>query len=268
MEVFTRSYYHLVKIFSFYLTEEASPNIRMSLSDAPSTEGSEARLLIAEDDPEVGAGLEDLFAREGYEVRRTTNGENTLEEITTLPPYDLVLLDVKLPEKDGFEVLREARQAGVNSPVIMLTVKDEHKHKLRGFDLGADDYVAKPFDPKELKARVEAVISRSESGLPDTDDTFSFGNVTVHFRDETIMKEDEKLELTELEFGILEYFIKHRGRTVSRKQLLRDVWGISGDITTRTIDRHVASLRKKIEPTPNDPDFLETVYGIGYKFVE
>jgi DNA-binding response OmpR family regulator len=240
----------------------------MSFSDVPSTDTSEVRLLIAEDDPEVGAGLEDLFSRKGYEVRRATDGEHALEEITTLPPYDLVLLDVKMPEKDGFEVLREARQAGVDSPVIMLTVKDEHKHKLRGFDLGADDYVTKPFDAKELAARAEAVLSRNESDLPTTGEVFSFGDITVHFPDETAKREDDALELTDLEFDILEYFIKHRGRTVSRKQLLRDVWGISGDITTRTIDRHVASLRKKIEPTPDDPDYLKTVYGIGYKFVE
>jgi len=240
----------------------------MSFSDVPSTDTSEVRLLIAEDDPEVGAGLEDLFSRKGYEVQRATDGKHALEEITTLPPYDLVLLDVKMPEKDGFEVLREARQAGVDSPVIMLTVKDDHKHKLRGFDLGADDYVTKPFDAKELAARAEAVLSRNESDLPTTGEVFSFGNITVHFPDGTAKKEDEALDLTDLEFNILEYFIKHRGRTVSRKQLLRDVWGISGDITTRTIDRHVASLRKKIEPTPDDPVYLKTVYGIGYKFVE
>jgi DNA-binding response OmpR family regulator len=239
----------------------------MSSPDDPPTDAPEARLLIAEDDPEVGGHLEDLFSRKGYEVRHTTDGDHALQEMTTLPPYDLVLLDVKLPEKDGFEVLREARQAGVDSPVIMLTVKDEHKHKLRGFDLGADDYVTKPFDTKELAARVEAVLSRSESALPDTGDVFSFDNITVHFPDERARKDGEDLELTDLEFDILEYFIKHRGRTVSRKQLLRDVWGISGDITTRTIDRHVASLRKKIEPEPDDPTYLQTVYGIGYKFV-
>lgn len=240
----------------------------MSLSDASSTESAEARLLIAEDDPDVRAGLDDLFSREGYEVRRTADGENALQELTTLPPYDIALLDVNLPEKDGFEVLREARQAGVDSPVIMLTVKDEHKHKVRGFDLGADDYVTKPFDPKELAARVEAVLSRSESDLPDTGDAFSFGDITIDFPEQAVTKDDEEVDLTDLEFDVLEYLVRHRGRTVSRKQLLRDVWGISGDITTRTIDRHVASLRKKIETTPEDPAHLKTVYGIGYKFVE
>ncbi|MFB6098604.1 MAG: response regulator transcription factor [Salinibacter sp.] len=241
----------------------------MSLSDLPRTESREARLLIAEDDPEIGDGLEDLFTRKGYEVRLTSDGASALQEMTTLPPYDLVILDVKLPEKGGFEVLREARNAGVDSPVIMLTVKDEHKHKIRGFNLGADDYVTKPFDTKELAARVEAVLSRSESDLPDTGDRYTFGDLTVHFPDERVVKEGtDEIELTDLEFDILAYLIRHRGRTVSRKQLLRDVWGISGDITTRTIDRHVASLRKKIEPTPDEPTHLQTVYGIGYKFVE
>jgi len=237
----------------------------MSAADLSSPE---AQLLIAEDDPELGESLKDFFSRQGYDIRRTTDGEDTLQEMITLPPFDLVLLDVKLPEKDGFEVLREARQAGVDSPVIMLTVKDEHKHKIRGFDLGADDYVTKPFDPKELAARVKAVLSRSEAGLPDTGDVFSFGKLTVHFPKQTVTVMDGEIELTELEFDILEYFIKHRGRTVSRKQLLRDVWGISGDITTRTIDRHVASLRKKIETDPNEPTHIQTVYGIGYKFVD
>ncbi len=239
----------------------------MSSSTDLSTESSEARLLIAEDDPEVGDHLETLFSQKGYEVQHTIDGEDALREITTLPPYDLILLDLKLPEKDGFEVLREARRSGVDSPVIILTVRDEHKHKIRGFDLGADDYVTKPFDMEELVARVEAVLERSESALPDTGDAYSFGEITVYFSEESVTKEGEEVELTDLEFDILEYFIRHRGRTVSREQLLRDVWGISGDVTTRTVDRHVASLRKKIEPTPGDPTYLETVYGIGYKFV-
>lgn len=240
----------------------------MSPSDGTPTDSEEVRLLVAEDDPDVGDGLEDLFSRKGYDVIRTTDGTETLQELTSLPPYDVVLLDVMLPEKDGFEVLREARQAGVDSPVILLTVKDEHKHKLRGFDLGADDYVTKPFDARELAARVEAVLARSETDGPETGEVYSFGEITVHFLEETVTKNGEEMDFTDLEFDVLEYLIKHRGRTVSREQLLRDVWGISGDITTRTIDRHVASLRKKIEPDPEAPTYIETVYGIGYKFTE
>jgi len=240
----------------------------------PATERSSdpenARLLIVEDDPEVGHGLEDFFSMRDYEVTRVEEGDDAIQEITTLPPYDIVLLDVMLPEKDGFEVLREVRKSGVDSPIIMLTVKSESKHKLRGFDLGADDYVTKPFDAEELAARVRAVLQRSHQsrGPAEVGDVYTFNGFTVDFTEETATKDGEEVEFTDLEFDILEYFINHRGRTVSREQLLRDVWGISGDITTRTIDRHVASLRKKIEPDPDEPTYIQTVYGIGYKFVE
>jgi DNA-binding response OmpR family regulator len=149
----------------------------------------------------------------------------------------------------------------------MLTVKRQDKHKLRAFDLGADDYVTKPFNAEELAARVRAVLKRSREEGEYNGNRYSFGNITVDFDNHTARKSGDEVEFTSLEFDILEYFINHRGRTVSRKQLLRDVWGISGDITTRTIDRHVASLRKKIEPDPTDPEYIETVYGIGYKFV-
>jgi DNA-binding response OmpR family regulator len=239
----------------------------MKPSNSPSMETHSARILIVDDDPEVGDGLEDFFSIKGYDVSRAADGETALQEITTLPPYDVVLLDVMLPEKDGFEILREARKAGVDSPIIMLTVKRQDKHKLRAFDLGADDYVTKPFNAEELAARVRAVLKRSREEGEYNGNRYSFGNITVDFDNHTARKSGDEVEFTSLEFDILEYFINHRGRTVSRKQLLRDVWGISGDITTRTIDRHVASLRKKIEPDPTDPEYIETVYGIGYKFV-
>jgi DNA-binding response OmpR family regulator len=233
----------------------------------PGSSSPKADLLIADDDPDVRNSLVDLFAQEGYAVQPAACGADALQEMTTLPPYDLVLLDLRLPQKTGFEVLREARQGGVDSPVILLTVKDEHTSKIRGFDLGADDYVTKPFDPRELVARVRAVLARSAPALPTPDDAFTFGDCTIHFPTETVAIPDADVDLTDLEFDILAYLVRHRGRTVSREQLLRDVWGISGTITTRTIDRHVASLRKKIEPRPESPIYLTTVYGIGYKFV-
>lgn len=239
----------------------------MSSSNGSTPESNSVRVLIVEDDPDVGTGLEDFFRFKGYDVTRVPDGEKAVREITMLPPYDIVLLDLMLPEKGGFEVLREVRQSGVDSPIIVLTAKSETKHKLRGFDLGADDYVTKPFDVEELAARVEAVLERSREDEPDVGDKYSFDGFTVDFVGRMATKEGEEIEFTKLEFDILEYFIRHKGRTVSREQLLRDVWGISGDITTRTIDRHVASLRKKIEPDPDDPAYIETVYGIGYKFV-
>jgi DNA-binding response OmpR family regulator len=225
------------------------------------------RMLIVEDDLEVGMGLEDFFEMEGYAVTRALDGEDGLQRLTSLPPYDIVLLDVMLPEKNGFDVLREARRMGVESPVIVLTARTSTKERLQGFELGADDYVTKPFSAEELAARVKAVLRRSHdsAALPLTD--FRFGDVVIDFDDHTATVADEDVPFTTLEFDILRYFIQHRGRTVSRKQLLRDVWGISGDITTRTIDRHVASIRKKIEPVPEHPRYIETVYGIGYKFV-
>jgi len=226
------------------------------------------RLLIVEDDSDLGNTLHEFFSRRAHDVSLVDNGTAALEEMTSLPPYDVVLLDVMLPKKDGFEVLREARRDGVDTPVIVLTAKSEDKHKLRGFDLGADDYVTKPFDAQELSARVQAVYERSKDPIPEAGDTYTFGEMTVDFTDQSATQNGEQVTFTDLEFDILTYFINHRGRTVSRKQLLRDVWGISGDITTRTIDRHVAALRKKIEPDPKEPTYIQTVYGIGYKFVD
>ena len=227
----------------------------------------DTRILIVEDDPEVGTGLEDYFTLEGYEVTRATDGVGGLARLKEGPPFNVVLLDVMLPGKNGFEVLREARQAGVASPVIMLTVKGEEVERLRGFELGADDYLTKPFQAEELLARVRAVLRRSQSPSHAPMEVYHVGDVEVNFSNHTAYRSDERpIEFTALEFDILRYFVQHRGRTISRKQLLRDVWGISGEVTTRTIDRHVASLRKKIEPDPEDPRYIETVYGVGYKF--
>ena len=156
----------------------------------PGDTSAESRILIAEDDLDLGDSPESFFRHSGYEVHRATEGAAALQETPPFP-HDLVLLDARLPEKDGFGVLREARQSGVDSPVITLTVKDEHRHRLRGFDLGADDYVTTPFDTRERAARVEAVPARSQSALPDTRDVYTFGDVTVHFPDETVTRESE-----------------------------------------------------------------------------
>lgn len=223
-------------------------------------------MLIIEDDPEMGSGLEEYFDLKGFDVTRATDGDRGLQLISTLPEYDVVLLDVMLPKKDGFEVLREARKAGVDAPVVMLTVKGHEDDKLQGFDLGADDYVTKPFSAEELSARVNAVLRRTKSPAQGPMEKYDFDDLEVNFSNHTARRDGTEIQFTALEFDILRYFIQHRGRTVSRKQLLRDVWGIPGDITTRTIDRHVASLRKKIERDPDDPDYIQTVYGIGYKF--
>ena len=224
-------------------------------------------MLIVEDDADTGLALDEFFTMIGYQTHRAEDGSEGLQMMTSLPPYDIVLLDVMLPGLNGFDVLREARKAGVDSPVIMLTAKIGEQDRLQGFELGADDYVGKPFNADELAARVKAVLRRSKAPAETPMEVFRFGDVEVNFSNHTARRAEGVIEFTSLEFDILRYFIQHRGRTVNRKQLLRDVWGISGDITTRTIDRHVASIRKKIEPDPNDPVHIETVYGIGYKFV-
>jgi DNA-binding response OmpR family regulator len=224
------------------------------------------RLLIVEDDPDVGSGLEMLFQSDGFLVERETDGKDGLQRMTSMPPFDAIVLDVMLPHKSGFDVLREARRAGVDAPVVMLTVKARDEEKLQAFSLGADDYVTKPFDPRELMARVRAVIRRAGRGR-DAGQVVRVGDLEVDAANRRVVRNGGALDFTTLEYDILEYFVKHRGRTVSRKQMLRDVWGISGEIATRTIDRHVASLRKKIEPDAEHPKYIETVYGIGYKFI-
>ena len=230
-------------------------------------ENTEKRMLIVEDDAEMGMGLEDYFDLKGFEVTRATDGERGAELLQNGQPFDIVLLDVMLPKKNGFEVLHEARESGVEAPILMLTVKNQQEDKLEGLYGGADDYVTKPFSVEELSARVKAVLKRANAPSEAPMEVYRFGEVEVNFSNHTAYREDREIQFTALEFDILRYFIQHRNRTLSRKQLLRDVWGISGDITTRTIDRHVASLRKKVEPDPNVPTYIETVYGIGYKFV-
>lgn len=225
------------------------------------------RVLIVEDDPDVGAGLELLFQADGFAVERETDGRDGLERITSMPAFDAIILDVMLPYRSGFDVLREARKAGVDAPVVMLTVKARDEEKLHAFGLGADDYVTKPFQPGELLARVRAVIRRARRGASGGN-SVRVGDLEIDFQQKRVMRRGRFVDFTTLEFDILRYFVEHRGRTVSRKQMLRDVWGISGEIATRTIDRHVASLRKKIEPQDNRPRYIETVYGIGYKFHE
>lgn len=223
-------------------------------------------MLIVEDNPEMALGLKDFFELEGYQVDRAADGKEGLQRITSLPPYNVVLLDVRMPKMNGFDVLREARRAGVRTPIIVVTVEDNREDRLQGFELGADDYVGKPFNVEELAARVKAVLRRSNSPAHAPMELFEVGPVTINFSTHSAQRAGKPVDFTALEFDILRYFIQHRGRTVSRKQLLRDVWGISGEVTTRTIDRHVASIRKKIDDDPTAPDYIETVYGIGYKF--
>lgn len=239
----------------------------MSDPDALFSSSPPLRLLVAEDDPAIGHRLAAFFTERDHDVDRVSDGGAAFEEITTLPSYHVVLLSVALPERNGFAVLREVRASGVDTPVILLSRRSAKKHTLRGFELGADDFVTKPFDVVELAARVRAVHRRAQNTRPDIGDTYAFSNTTIDFDEQTVTRNGTIVSLTDLEADLLKYLVRHRGRTVNREQILRDVWGLSGQITTRTIDRHISALRKKVEPDPDDPRHLQTVYGIGYKFV-
>jgi len=223
-------------------------------------------MLIVEDDPDIRMGLREYFDMEGYEVETAEDGEVALEAMKNAEQCDVVLLDIMLPKKDGFEILREAQEMGFSAPVLVLTAKGEQEAKLKGFGLGADDYITKPFNVEELAARVKAILQRTMPPDKAPMDVYQIGDVEINFTTHEAHRNGEEVNFTALEFDILRYLIQYRGQTVTRKQLLRDVWGIYEEIITRTIDRHMASVRKKIEPDPSSPEHIKTVYGIGYRF--
>ena len=209
--------------------------------------------------------LTDRLAREGYLVDATASGESAVERSAS-EAFDLVLLDVMLPQMNGFDVLRELRRRGVDVPVIMLTARGQVVDKVVGLKLGADDYVTKPFEMVELLARIEAKLRRTSGGI-NAADGHQFGDIRVDFRKAEVTKAGLQLDLSAREFQLLRYFIEHRGATISRDELLNEVWGYQAMPSTRTVDVHVAWLRQKIEPNPKRPQYIQTVHGIGYRFV-
>ncbi|NBC19020.1 MAG: response regulator [Bacteroidetes bacterium] len=223
-------------------------------------------MLIVDDDPDIGLALRDYFEMNGYDVTVATDGVEALDLMRETPGYDIVLLDVMLPHKNGFEVLKESQEYGITSPILMLTARGEQENILKGFGLGADDYITKPFNAEELAARVKAILQRTQPPSSKPMDVYEIGDVEINFSTHEATREGEEVNFTALEFDILRYLIENREQTVSRRQLLKDVWGIEQEIITRTIDRHMASIRKKIEDDPSNPDHIETVYGIGYRF--
>ena len=222
------------------------------------------RLLLVEDEPGLVLTLSDRLLREGYAIETSADGESALERAAS-EGFDLVLLDVMLPRLGGFDVLRELRRRGVETPVIMLTASGQTVDKIVGLKLGADDYVTKPFEMMELLARIEAKLRRAPATLR-TPDGYQFGAVRVDFRRAEVMKDGRPIELSAREFQLLRYFIEHRGATLTREELLNEVWGYHAMPSTRTVDVHVAWLRQKVEPTPRHPQFILTVHGMGYKF--
>jgi DNA-binding response OmpR family regulator len=220
------------------------------------------RILVVEDDPGIAFGLRVDLKTEGYDVELESDGESALQRAAK-ETFDLILLDVMLPGKDGFEVCRELRRGGSRTPIILLTAKAQEAEKVMGLELGADDYVTKPFSPRELRARVKAALRRTGE---DQSQTYRFGDLEVDFPRCELRRAGQPVELTALEFKLLAAFVRNRGRVLSREQLLDLVWGRDTFVTDRVVDNHVVTLRKKIEPEPSEPRYVLSVRGMGYRF--
>jgi two-component system alkaline phosphatase synthesis response regulator PhoP len=223
-----------------------------------------AKILIVEDEPKMVAGLRDNFEYEGYEVLTAHDGVEGLDRALANSP-DLIVLDVMMPKMSGLDVCRKLKMKRPSIPIIMLTARGQEVDKVVGLELGADDYVTKPFSIRELLARVKAVLRRSHT-LPQDQDRFSFGDIEVDMHSCRVTKDGKLLDFTSKEFDLLTFFLCHPGESLSRERLLDEVWGYEVQTNSRTVDAHLVRLRQKLEPIPEQPRFFLTVHGTGYKF--
>jgi len=224
-----------------------------------------ANVLFVEDEEALRMTVGDRLRNEGYVVECAADGDEGFQKATQ-NPFDLIILDVMLPRKSGFIICRDIRQAGLITPILMLTARGQTSDKVNGLKIGADDYVTKPFNMLELMARVEALLRRAPSRPVAQTGAFNFGSIHVDLVGTETTRDGEVLNLSAREFQLLRYFIERRGATLSREELLKQVWGYSADMYTRTVDVHVAGLRQKLEDDPKQPKFILTVQGLGYKF--
>jgi two-component system alkaline phosphatase synthesis response regulator PhoP len=220
------------------------------------------RILVVEDEPSIALGLEIDLRTEGYQVELAADGIEAARRARE-EPFDLILLDVMLPGKDGFEVCRELRRAGLTTPIILLTAKTHDAEKIIGLELGADDYITKPFNPMELRARIKAVLRRAPADAPEV---CRFGDTEVNFARCELRKAGQVVEITPIELKLLGVFVRSRGRTLSRDHILNAVWGPGTFVNPRVVDNHIVGLRRKIEPEPDAPRYLVNVRGMGYRF--
>ncbi len=233
------------------------------------------RVLIVEDEEHLAAGLKFNLEAEGYDAQVEENGQAALDSLKDATHrFDLVLLDIMLPGMDGFEVVRQLREMGRFVPVIILTARGQTDDVLRGFEVGADDYLAKPFDLSVLFARIQGLLrrkawlqGRSDEGLPDEPDDFRFAGRRIDFARQVLERNGVEQALTLMEATLLRYLVRHERRTVARKTLLEEVWGVRKDTDTRTVDNFIARLRRLLEDEPSNPQHLQTVRGVGYRFV-
>ena len=221
-----------------------------------------SRILVVEDEPAIALALQTDLRLEGYEVEVAEDGE-TASQRARDEPFDLILLDIMLPGKDSFAVCREVRRAGVKVPILMLTAKAQEAEKVLGLELGADDYVTKPFSALELRARIKALLRRTEDATPEVQ---RFGDLEIDFGRIEVRRADVALDVTPIEFKILAALVKRGGRVVSRNRLLDLVWGENTYGSDRVIDNHVANLRKKLKDDPKKPRYVISVRGVGYRF--
>jgi DNA-binding response OmpR family regulator len=220
------------------------------------------RILIVEDEPIIAGGLQDDLTLEGYDVAIEGNGTAGSKRAVQ-DRFDLIVLDVMLPGRDGFDI----RKAGLQTPILMLTARAQETEKVLAFELGADDYVTKPFGPKELRARIKALLRRSEGRQEDLGAaTFQFGDVEVDFSRGEVRRAGQPMDVTLTEFKLLTAFVKNRGRVLSRQQLLDLAWGPGLVLSDRAVDNHIVGLRRKIESVPAEPRHLVSVRGLGYRF--
>jgi DNA-binding response OmpR family regulator len=226
------------------------------------------KILIVEDEPNMVKGLKDNLEFEGYAADTAMDGNVGLQKILQ-EKYDLVLLDVMLPGMSGFDICRNARREGIETPIILLTARGEEIDKVVGLELGADDYITKPFSLRELLARIKAILRRSPAEKEDQPDQtlVSIGNITINFKNYQALQDGQEIKMSHKEFEILHYLHKNAGKTVHRDDLMSNVWSIDYDITTRTVDNFILKLRQKIETDPNNPRIILTVHGVGYKMV-
>ena len=223
------------------------------------------KVLIIEDEPDMVLGLQDNFEYEGYEVLVARDGKAGMARALADKP-DLILLDIMLPRMSGLDVCRQLRRNGFDAPVIMLTARGQEIDKVIGLEVGADDYVTKPFSIKELLARVRAHLRRASKQVAEIE-TYRLGDIELNFKHYQAARDGQPIEMSPREFDILKYFIHHKGEAITRERLLDDVWGYDCFPITRTVDNHIAKLRQKIEPVPAEPQYIITIHRVGYKFL-
>lgn len=224
------------------------------------------KILIVEDDPTIRMGLEECLKAEHYFIASVDDGDQGFS-IAKENQYDLIILDLMLPGKNGFDICRELRSLGIKTPIIILTSKKEEADKVLGLEIGADDYITKPFSIRELQARVKALLRRSADNLSSELNEYSFGDIYINFKSYEVIKGNEQVKISSTELNILKYLIEHRGEVVSRDKLLNEAWGYNATQTTRTVDNYILSLRKIIEDNPAEPMHIITIHKAGYKFV-